>query len=236
MKSTGYRESDKNLSSIIAGIDIVGGVWSSSAILDKSKGIGFVDDSANSSRTDRRSLGFPVRCIKDNTQNKKTISKEEPKNQNISSNIVSINGIANDGVTGLMWQDDSSVTTIKKDWNEAKPYCENLTLGGYSDWRLPNIFELSTLIDNTKSEEPYVVDGIKNIDSNDYWSSTTYAEDTGDAGVVYFSSGNGDWYYKAISRYVRCVRAGQLNFDDLSLLKKSGKIKVSQENIDRIKP
>lgn len=228
----GYRESDKNLSSIIAGIDIVGGVWSSSAILDKSKGIGFVDDSANSSRTDRRSLGFPVRCIKDNTQNKKTISKEEPKNQNISSNIVSINGIANDGVTGLMWQDDSSVTTIKKDWNEAKPYCENLTLGEYSDWRLPNIYEITTLVDNTK----LIIDGIENMAPYDYWSSTVDASSSDNAWSVNFYFGKSAAIHKTFSLYVRCVRAGQLNFNDLSLLQKSGKLKVSQENIDKIAP
>ena len=33
-------------------------------------------------------------------------------------------------------------------WNEAKNYCSNLTEGGYTDWRLPNIDELRTLIQN----------------------------------------------------------------------------------------
>lgn len=28
----------------------------------------------------------------------------------------------------------------------ANKYCENLTLGGYDDWRLPNIYELVTLM------------------------------------------------------------------------------------------
>jgi hypothetical protein len=35
---------------------------------------------------------------------------------------------------------------------------------------------------------------------------------------------------------VRCVRAGQLNFDNLVILKNKGKVKVSQENIDTISP
>ena len=33
-------------------------------------------------------------------------------------------------------------------WNDAKNYCKNLNEGGYSDWRLPNIDELRTLIKN----------------------------------------------------------------------------------------
>ena len=33
-------------------------------------------------------------------------------------------------------------------WNTAKNYCENLSEGGFTDWRLPNIDELRTLIQN----------------------------------------------------------------------------------------
>ena len=39
-------------------------------------------------------------------------------------------------------------------WNEAKQYCANLTEGGYSDWRLPNIDELRTTIKNCPKTEP----------------------------------------------------------------------------------
>ena len=72
-----------------------------------------------------------------------------------------------------MWQDESYTSLEEVAYNDgknynkvgneeyAKGYCENLTLDGFSDFRLPNIYELTTLIDNTKSEEPYIVDGIK---------------------------------------------------------------------------
>ncbi len=42
--------------------------------------------------------------------------------------------IVTDSVTGLMWQDDSSAKSVKKDWEDAKAYCQNLTHGGYNDW------------------------------------------------------------------------------------------------------
>ena len=166
----------------------------------------------------------------------------------LSAGVISQNGVAKDSATGLMWQDEpytqAEETAYKNNtnngkagnWNYAKAYCENLTLGGYSDWRLPNIYELTTLLDNIKSSDPYVINGIKNIASSNYWSSTTNASNSSGAWFVYFGLGNDAMFYKTVSHYVRCVRAGQLNFDNLVILKNKGKLKVSQENIDAISP
>jgi hypothetical protein len=167
----------------------------------------------------------------------------------LNAGVISQNGIAKDSATGLMWQDEpytqAEETAVDKNtnngkagnWNYAKAYCENLTLGGYSDWRLPNIYELTTLLDNTKSSNPYVIDGIENIASYYYRSSTTDASVSSLAWLVYFGyDGSVGWGVKTNSKYVRCVRAGQLNFDNLVILKNKGKLKVSQKNIDKIKP
>lgn len=50
-----------------------------------------------------------------------------------------------DSSSGLIWSARSSSTYT---WSNAVSYCDNLTEGGYSDWRLPNISELRTLIQN----------------------------------------------------------------------------------------
>lgn len=50
-----------------------------------------------------------------------------------------------DPESGLTWSLKSSDA---KNWNDAKSYCENLTEGGYSDWRLPSINDLRNLIQN----------------------------------------------------------------------------------------
>ena len=153
----------------------------------------------------------------------------------LNAGVISQNGIAKDSATGLIWQDDNDAKTITKDWNGAKAYCENLTLGGFSDWRLPNIYELTTLVDNTKLEEPYMVKGIQKFVLYSYWTSTTF-DDRESAWSVAFLYGDNNGLGKINTSYVRCVRAGQLNFDNLVILKNKGKLKVSQENIDKTSP
>lgn len=164
----------------------------------------------------------------------------------LNATIISQNGMAKDNVTGLMWQDESYTSAEEVAYNDgknynkvgneeyAKGYCENLTLDGFSDFRLPNIYELTTLIDNTKSEEPYIVDGIKNIASQFYWTSTTSVSYLDYSWTTSFGFNGG---YNAEGRnighyYIRCVRGKELSFHDLVLLKKSGKINVSQIEID----
>lgn len=44
----------------------------------------------------------------------------------------------------LVWQDDDNIS-LEYNATEAQEYCEDLTLAGKTDWRLPNIFELTTL-------------------------------------------------------------------------------------------
>ncbi len=83
------------------------------------------------------------------------------------------NGTVTDNLTGLMWE--KSPDSILKTWTDALSYANTLILGGYSDWRLPNINELESLI---KANE-YILatwlntNGFSNVQSDRYWSSTT---------------------------------------------------------------
>lgn len=55
------------------------------------------------------------------------------------------NGTITDKTTGLMWaQDDGGVTL---DWGNALAYAENSELAEYTDWRLPNVKELQSIVD-----------------------------------------------------------------------------------------
>ena len=58
------------------------------------------------------------------------------------------NGTITDTDTKLMW---TQVPSTAKSWNNALLYAEALTLGGSSDWRLPNIKELQSLVEITRA-------------------------------------------------------------------------------------
>jgi uncharacterized protein (TIGR02145 family) len=110
-----------------------------------------------------------------------------------------------DNFTKLQWQDDSTAKTIKVNWDTATTStCQNLTLGGYSDWRLPTIEELKSILKNRRISNEFL-----NLASYYYWSSTTNASNSSNACHVGFNAYYGDWSNKTDSNYVRCVRAGE---------------------------
>lgn len=114
--------------------------------------------------------------------------------------------VVNDTKTGLMWQDD--VIGSDMNWNTAITTCENLTLGGYSDWRLPNIKELKSITDKARAN-PAISPNFTAIVSSNYWSFTTNSSNYSSVWVGNFYRGGTDWFNKTGSNYVRCVRAGQ---------------------------
>jgi hypothetical protein len=113
-----------------------------------------------------------------------------------------------DASTGLRWQDDPDAKTLKRDWKRAKSYCENLTLDGYSDWRLPSYSELLSIVEYTKYN-PAIKTGFKNTATDDYWSASPSVNDDSYAWLVFFNSGLAFGNTKTNKVYVRCVRGRQ---------------------------
>ena len=58
--------------------------------------------------------------------------------------------VVTDNLTGLMWTRNANLLNAKRTWEPALDFANNLNLGGYTDWRLPNIHELRSLIDYSK--------------------------------------------------------------------------------------
>jgi len=81
-----------------------------------------------------------------------------------------------DNETKLYWQ--SRPTTKKFSWRDAIKYCRNLNYGGYSDWRLPNIDELKSLVDYNRYN-PAIATTLIDIKTDDwYWSSSEDISDS----------------------------------------------------------
>ena len=116
------------------------------------------------------------------------------------------NNIVTDSTTLLEWQDDEIGSTMN--WESAIAQCEALSLDGRS-WRLPNINELKTIIDDSKFS-PAIVGIFTNTGSSTYWSSTTYDGGTNFAWSVDFLQGRSlnDNDKVNDNRYVRCVAGG----------------------------
>jgi len=104
-------------------------------------------------------------------------------------------GTVTDRATGLMWMkaDSGGLKAGKNkdgklNWRESLAWAENLEYAGYSDWRLPNVKELQSIVDYTRSPattnsaaiDPvfqttlFVAEGGRQ-DYPCYWSGTTHA-------------------------------------------------------------
>lgn len=128
-------------------------------------------------------------------------------------------GTVDDETTGLVWQKatadiDNDGVPDKMGRDEALEYCEQLKLGGFDDWRLPNIRELMSIVDYSK-RRPATNYSIFSCQSASYWSSTlNLSSPIESLGIDFY---RGAWATVTQSRdmniisgrsYVRCVRGG----------------------------
>jgi hypothetical protein len=118
-------------------------------------------------------------------------------------------GTVTDLATGLMWQ--RQVDDNTREWTAAVSYCQGLDLGGKTDWRLPTIKELQSIVDTSVNEPGPTIDSgaFPGTSSSDYWSATNYAGNSWFAWDIDFSNGSVFIDPKQYSLYVRCVRGGQ---------------------------
>ena len=82
-------------------------------------------------------------CAFEAKQQIRKLTKENGKKEQKTESKEKVQKIAN-----LIW---SQRYPKEMNWYEAQQYCENLSEGGFSDWRLPNIDELRSLIKDRKT-------------------------------------------------------------------------------------
>jgi hypothetical protein len=115
-------------------------------------------------------------------------------------------GTVTDTSTGLTWQKASS---SGKTWEQALAYCEGLSLGGYTDWRLPTVKELQSLEDYSRYNPAINTAYFPDTAASWYWPSTTNVLTTYYAWGVDFNGGGVSHGPKNAAGYVRAVRGGQ---------------------------
>ena len=130
----------------------------------------------------------------------------------------------------LVWSKRKGTAT----WSDAVSACNNLDEDGSTDWRLPTIDELRSLVlkskcaNNALDGSCIVHDGYTGStectscgsgstvfgttpgSSDKYWSSATKAnDDTNRTWIMTLYTGNIEWYKKSNTYYYRCVRSAE---------------------------
>ncbi len=125
------------------------------------------------------------------------------------------NGTVLDNKTNLLWQqcpkgasgkncENGSLEKAK--WEDAKAYCENLTLNNKT-WRLPQVTELLSLayIKDTKAINSNFFPKFRVEEGSIVWSNTPIATISGYVFTVNFSNATSNYVGKNNSNTVLCV-------------------------------
>jgi hypothetical protein len=111
-----------------------------------------------------------------------------------------------DTKTNLHWQDNSAVKDTARNYADSLTYCHDLTLAGFSDWRMPNINELLSISDYSRNN-PSINPIFVNVKDSLYWSSTPIKNHNGYIWAIDFTNCDDKMEDKDNSNYVRCVRS-----------------------------
>ncbi len=153
-----------------------------------------------------------------------TLAQDGSYTSNSPSYTANGDGTVSDSNTRLTWQQQDD--GILRNWQDADAYCESLSLGGYSDWRLPTKRELFSVVDFGRYSPSINTSFFPNTKTDNYWTSSS---DAANAWKVYFGVyrddgcdlyGYSHWnnYYgvttsygsKSEVYYARCVRGEEL--------------------------
>lgn len=124
---------------------------------------------------------------------------------NLQSYTDNGDGTVTDNVTKLVWQQMTPFTDYSQ--AGALAYCAGLNLAGDTDWRLPAVIELVSIVDTgtyDPSIDSTIFPGTPAVGF--YWSATPYAGQPGEAWGVFFNNGYMSSNPASMAYSVRCVR------------------------------
>jgi hypothetical protein len=127
-------------------------------------------------------------------------------------------GSMTDSKTGLMWakcseglsgSDCATGGATTPTWQVALDLANASFLAGYSDWRLPNVNELHSIVEVQCYDPSINLSVFPNTPVSNYWSSSPYAADLNASWEVIFSRGDSYSHLRNTGGHVRLVRGGE---------------------------
>jgi len=127
------------------------------------------------------------------------------------------NGTVTDTRTGLMWKQCAeghsgegcqNGSLLRLTWADAIAQAETTSFAGYADWRLPNVKELASLVEECRVS-PTVNTNLFPNTSGTFWSSSPNVVSASRAWYVRFLDGAVRPDLRGTTYHVRLVRGGQ---------------------------
>lgn len=127
------------------------------------------------------------------------------------------NGTVKDTRTKLMWKQCAeglsgaacqTGSAQNYTWAQALAHAEGSTFANFTDWRLPNVKELSSLVEDCREAPAINTHRFPNTPDALFWSSspTLYSNAAWSVG---FNFGYADEFFRSFNGHVRLVRGGQ---------------------------
>ena len=164
-----------------------------------------VTDTAHKAKYQLRKT--PITASDDDFKNKFGLNKDWKPLEYVENDFNDNgDGTISDRATGLMWQKSGSPNQML--YKNAPAYIEKLNregFAGHSDWRLPTVDELKSLLTPKEMNGDLYIDPIFDKTQRWCWTSDNRASDG--AWYVYFVNGYVYWYDD--NGYVRAVRSLQ---------------------------
>ncbi len=103
-----------------------------------------------------------------------TFGEDNDYNINVPFFVKNNNGTTIDTITGLMWQTtDGGEMTIEN----ARTYADTLTLGGYTDWRLPTAAEAFSILNQQNNNPALDINFFTKTAAEYWWTAEVQAND-----------------------------------------------------------
>ncbi|MES9854785.1 MAG: DUF1566 domain-containing protein [Candidatus Thiodiazotropha sp. L084R] len=138
---------------------------------------------------DGRIKGYPYNFPSSNPKTYYVLCVNGNNNYGFNDFTDNGDGTISDSATGLMWEANDYYSS---NFEDAIAYCETNAIGSWTDWRLPNVKELQSIVDYSRAPDysgSAAIDPLFNATSftNEggetdwgfYWASTTHATSSG---------------------------------------------------------